>query len=75
MWLFIWLCVLQFPLLLPGQDEFVYESCTPLNGSSGSVEGSFTFVPGRYDLIHKRSFNRENEVILSGICSQKTCVC
>lgn len=37
----------EYPLLLPGQDEFVYESCTPLNGSSGSVEGSFTFVPGR----------------------------
>lgn len=37
----------KYPLLLPGQEEFVYESCTPLNGSTGSVEGSFTFVPGR----------------------------
>ncbi|XVE84491.1 hypothetical protein DITRI_Ditri17bG0017700 [Diplodiscus trichospermus] len=38
----------KFPLLHPGEDEFVYESCTPLPSSSGSVEGSFTFVPGRY---------------------------
>ncbi|XVF84375.1 hypothetical protein PTKIN_Ptkin17bG0031600 [Pterospermum kingtungense] len=37
----------QFPLLYPGEDEFVYESCTPLSSSSGSVEGSFIFVPGR----------------------------
>ncbi|XWS09350.1 hypothetical protein CRYUN_Cryun40dG0077600 [Craigia yunnanensis] len=37
----------MFPLLHPGEDEFVYESCTPLSSSSGSVEGSFTFVPGR----------------------------
>ncbi|XWS13201.1 hypothetical protein CRYUN_Cryun36dG0017100 [Craigia yunnanensis] len=37
----------KFPLLHPGKDEFVYESCTPLSSSSGSVEGSFTFVPGR----------------------------
>ncbi|XP_017975260.1 PREDICTED: F-box protein SKIP16 [Theobroma cacao] len=37
----------QFPLLHPGENEFVYESCTPLSSSSGSVEGSFTFVPGR----------------------------
>ncbi|OMO68026.1 hypothetical protein CCACVL1_20127 [Corchorus capsularis] len=37
----------QFPLLRPGEDEFFYQSCTPLPSSSGSVEGSFTFVPGR----------------------------
>ncbi|KAJ7980679.1 F-box protein SKIP16-like [Quillaja saponaria] len=37
----------QFPLLRTGEKEFVYESCTPLPTSSGSVEGSFTFVPGR----------------------------
>ncbi|KAL2463444.1 F-box protein SKIP16 [Forsythia ovata] len=37
----------KFPLLNPGEDEFVYESCTPLPSSQGSVEGSFTFVPGR----------------------------
>ncbi|GMY32568.1 F-box protein SKIP16 isoform X1 [Fagus crenata] len=37
----------KLPLLLPGEKEFVYESCTPLTTSSGSVEGSFTFVPGR----------------------------
>ncbi|KAJ0035881.1 hypothetical protein Pint_25845 [Pistacia integerrima] len=33
--------------LCPGETEFVYESCTPLPTSSGSVKGSFTFVPGR----------------------------
>ncbi|XP_041011655.1 F-box protein SKIP16-like [Juglans microcarpa x Juglans regia] len=37
----------KFPLLLPGAKEFVYESCAPLPTSSGSIEGSFTFVPGR----------------------------
>ncbi|CAL5399366.1 unnamed protein product [Camellia sinensis] len=31
-----------------GEKEFVYESCTPLSSSSGSIEGSFTFVSGRY---------------------------
>ncbi|PSR98303.1 F-box protein [Actinidia chinensis var. chinensis] len=36
----------KFPLLHQGEAEFVYESCTPLTSSSGSVEGSFTFVPG-----------------------------
>ncbi|KAK2970925.1 hypothetical protein RJ640_021178 [Escallonia rubra] len=36
----------KFPLLSPGDKEFVYESCTPLRSSPGSVEGSFTFVPG-----------------------------
>ncbi|KAL1324037.1 hypothetical protein HN51_034228 [Arachis hypogaea] len=37
----------KFPLLCPGDKEFVYQSCTPIPTSSGSVEGSFTFVPGR----------------------------
>ncbi|CAI9277818.1 unnamed protein product [Lactuca saligna] len=37
----------QFPLLRPGEKEFVYESCTMSASSRGSIEGSFTFVPGR----------------------------
>nr|CAB3489699.1 unnamed protein product [Digitaria exilis] len=37
----------QYPVLSPGQDEFVYESCTPLPEAPGSVEGSFSFVPGK----------------------------
>ncbi|KAI8004386.1 F-box protein SKIP16 [Camellia lanceoleosa] len=37
----------KFPLLLPDEKEFVYESCTPLSSSSGSIEGSFAFVSGR----------------------------
>ncbi|KAE8723869.1 F-box protein SKIP16 [Hibiscus syriacus] len=37
----------KFPILHPGEDEFVYESCTPLSCPSGSIEGSFSFVPGR----------------------------
>lgn len=36
----------KFPLLLPGEEEFVYESCTQLSSPSGSIEGLFTFVPG-----------------------------
>lgn len=39
---------LQFPLLRPGEEEFVYESRASLPADQGSVEGSFTFVPGRY---------------------------
>ncbi|KAG6725867.1 hypothetical protein I3842_02G051900 [Carya illinoinensis] len=39
----------EFPLLLPGGKEFVYESCTPLPTSLGSIEGSYTFVPGSCD--------------------------
>jgi F-box protein 3 len=38
-------------VLSPGQDEFVYESCTPLAIGPGSVEGSFSFVPGKYVMI------------------------
>ncbi|KAL6528072.1 F-box protein skip16 [Orobanche hederae] len=37
----------KFPLLRPGEEEFVYESCASLPTSQGSIEGSFTFVPGR----------------------------
>ncbi|KAG8090875.1 hypothetical protein GUJ93_ZPchr0011g28324 [Zizania palustris] len=40
----------KYPLLYPGQEEFVYESCTPMLGSPGSVEGSLTFIPGKYVL-------------------------
>jgi F-box protein 3 len=36
----------QYPLLHPGEEEFIYQSCTPLASSSGFVEGSFTFIPG-----------------------------
>ncbi|XP_021906975.1 F-box protein SKIP16 [Carica papaya] len=36
----------KYPLLHPSEEEFVYESCTPLPSSSGSIEGFFTFVPG-----------------------------
>ncbi|PKA66708.1 F-box protein SKIP16 [Apostasia shenzhenica] len=37
----------KYPLLKPNQEEFVYESCTDLPEAPGSIEGSFTFVPGR----------------------------
>uniref|UniRef100_A0A0D6R196 ApaG domain-containing protein n=1 Tax=Araucaria cunninghamii TaxID=56994 RepID=A0A0D6R196_ARACU len=37
----------KYPLLHEGGDEFVYESCSPLPSSSGSIEGGFTFFPGR----------------------------
>ncbi|XP_075487671.1 F-box protein SKIP16-like isoform X1 [Primulina tabacum] len=37
----------KYPLLRPGEEEFVYESRTSLQSSRGSMEGSFTFVPGR----------------------------
>nr|AJF20614.1 SKIP16 [Chrysanthemum indicum] len=36
-----------YPLLRPGEKEFIYESCSNLPASSGSIEGSFTFLPGR----------------------------
>ncbi|KAI0494245.1 hypothetical protein KFK09_024377 [Dendrobium nobile] len=35
-----------YPHLMPNQNEFVYESCTHLPDPFGSIEGSFTFVPG-----------------------------
>ncbi|CAM6040896.1 unnamed protein product [Sphagnum compactum] len=36
-----------FPLLREGDEEFVYESCTGLSAKSGSLDGDFTFTPGR----------------------------
>ncbi|XP_065867218.1 F-box protein SKIP16 [Euphorbia lathyris] len=50
----------KYPLLCPGEKEFVYESCTPLPSSPGSVEGSFTFVPDR--LAHPKGAPFEVEV-------------
>nr|CAB3499397.1 unnamed protein product [Digitaria exilis] len=37
----------QYPVLSPGEDESVYESCMSLPEGPQSVEGSFSFVPGR----------------------------
>ncbi|WJX51636.1 F-box protein skip16 [Trifolium repens] len=37
----------MYLLLRPGDKEFVYQSCVAIQTSSGSIEGSFTFVPGR----------------------------
>lgn len=37
----------KYPLLRPGEEEYVYESCSSQPHSPGSIEGSFTFVPGR----------------------------
>lgn len=37
----------KYPLLHQGKEEFVYESCTFLPSLPGSMEGYFTFVPGR----------------------------
>lgn len=36
----------KYPYLKEGGDVFVYQSCCPLP-TSGSIEGDFTFVPGR----------------------------
>jgi len=36
-----------YPLLTEGCEEFVYESCTGLSTKKGSLDGDFTFVPGR----------------------------
>ncbi|XP_010522171.1 PREDICTED: F-box protein SKIP16 [Tarenaya hassleriana] len=36
----------MYPFLRAGSEEFVYESCSSLPAASGSIEGSFTFVPG-----------------------------
>lgn len=47
----------KFPLLSPNGEEFVYESCTPLPEAPGSVEGSFTFVPGRLGKPEARQFD------------------
>nr|XP_043628167.1 F-box protein SKIP16 [Erigeron canadensis] len=50
----------QYPLLCPGEKEFVYESCTTSAASPGSIEGSFTFIPG--SLTHPRGDPFEVEV-------------
>ncbi|WCJ41300.1 SKP1/ASK-interacting protein 16 [Euphorbia peplus] len=50
----------KYPLLRPGEKEFIYESCTPLPSAPGSVEGSFTFVPDR--LAHPNGAPFEVEV-------------
>ncbi|WOL04131.1 hypothetical protein Cni_G12852 [Canna indica] len=47
----------KYPLLFPGEEEFVYQSCTPIPGAPGSVEGSFTFVPGRLSKPEGRHFD------------------
>ncbi|PWA55499.1 hypothetical protein CTI12_AA424660 [Artemisia annua] len=47
LWLSYIINTLQYPLLRPGEKEFIYESCSNLPASSGSIEGSFTFLPGR----------------------------
>uniref|UniRef100_A0A1D1YR28 F-box protein SKIP16 n=1 Tax=Anthurium amnicola TaxID=1678845 RepID=A0A1D1YR28_9ARAE len=49
----------KFPLLVPDMEEFVYESCTSLPASPGSMEGSFTFVPGRLTDPKGREFRVE----------------
>ncbi|XP_010485720.1 PREDICTED: F-box protein SKIP16-like [Camelina sativa] len=36
----------KYPLLQAGGEEFVYESCSSFSTTAGSIEGSFTFVPG-----------------------------
>eukprot|EP01018_Ginkgo_biloba_P032709 Gb_01787 [translate_table: standard] len=37
----------KYPYLQEGGDIFVYESCSPVPSSPGSIEGGFTFIPGR----------------------------
>lgn len=39
----------KYPLLFPGEKDFVYESCSSQQRTPGSIEGSFTFVPGRLE--------------------------
>ncbi|VYS45164.1 unnamed protein product [Arabidopsis thaliana] len=36
----------KYPLLQAGEEEFVYESCSSFPTTAGSIDGSFTFVPG-----------------------------
>mmetsp|Transcript_7207 Transcript_7207/g.15734 ORF Transcript_7207/g.15734 Transcript_7207/m.15734 type:complete len:446 (+) Transcript_7207:122-1459(+) len=36
----------KFPLLRPGEPEFVYQSCTNQQAARGYMEGDFTFVEG-----------------------------
>lgn len=47
----------KYPLLQEGGDEFVYESCSFLPTTSGSIEGYFTFVPGRLSKPEGPEFN------------------
>ncbi|KAJ4723530.1 Folate transporter 1, chloroplastic [Melia azedarach] len=54
----------MYPFLLPGQEEFVYQSCTPLPSSPDSVKGSFTFVPGSYSRAKQR-YSKNGEEKLS----------
>lgn len=49
----------KFPLLFPGGKEFVYESCSSMPSSTGSIEGAFTFVPGRLEDPKGRPFQVE----------------
>uniref|UniRef100_A0A7S0RC94 ApaG domain-containing protein n=1 Tax=Pyramimonas obovata TaxID=1411642 RepID=A0A7S0RC94_9CHLO len=36
----------EYPLLTPGQEPFVYQSCTSMAAEPGRMEGDFTFVTG-----------------------------
>ncbi|KAK9844452.1 hypothetical protein WJX74_002702 [Apatococcus lobatus] len=36
----------QYPLLIAGGDEYVYQSCTACGRMGGWMEGSFTFIEG-----------------------------
>lgn len=37
----------HYPLLIPGGEPFIYQSCTQIRSERrGSMEGDFTFVPG-----------------------------
>ncbi|KAL6875645.1 hypothetical protein ACP4OV_013158 [Aristida adscensionis] len=47
----------KYPVLAPGKEEFVYESCTPLPRVPGSVEGSFSFVPGKLSQPEGKPFD------------------
>lgn len=46
----------KYPLLSPNGPEFVYESCSPMPAYPGSIEGSFTFVPGSLKAPRGRPF-------------------
>ncbi|KAJ0973026.1 hypothetical protein J5N97_020985 [Dioscorea zingiberensis] len=47
----------KYPRLFPNEEEFVYESCTPLPEEPGSIEGAFKFVPGRLEMPDARQFD------------------
>ncbi|ERN20323.1 hypothetical protein AMTRI_Chr06g177980 [Amborella trichopoda] len=49
----------KHPLLREGGKEFVYQSCTSSPLPSGSIEGSFTFVPGRLNNPQGGQFDAE----------------